>query len=419
MNLKENTNYLGEVSVNDVPSGKFDIALSFSSKGVFFELYAISPPKVSYGILVGTLFGYGDFTLINSSQQSVHNGIYKYKADYLIAGRKFQSKESLVFTRYKVYIHNLSVWIGKEFWNVNLSQSIKLEESLYSKEISIVKGAILKIANDWELSQNYRSNNLNLKGYSYIELITVNKRKGFCFDYTFIFFSNLLKFLSLISGRKYRASEISCVIESPNPSDKNIYSLSFPVYREINETENEYTFGEFSLEFNEIDDLLQNLLIGWNNRDDLFHIIDLNLTFCLYKNSSRNTHFLNAFACLEGIDKHINGVKGKARERLFRYLPYFKEIYPESVDKFIDSCLNTRNYFAHGKKNKDEYIFNNFELLYAAKALVNISRVLILKELGLPENLLSAKFTAIATDLKNLMRSNKWFNQGLIDIPKI
>lgn len=419
MNLKENTNYIGKINLKDVPSGEIDIYLSFSDKGVFFDFHTNSIPNVSYGILTGSLSGYGDFTLINSFQKSCHNGTYKYKSDYLIYGREFQSKDSLVFNRYKLDLLGLSEWIDKKFWEIDPVESIKFENNLYKQDIKIEENVILRIANICRFNQNYRNHSLDLKGFSFIELISVNKDKGFSFDYAFNFIDNLMKFFSFISSRKYKANNIICFIESLNNSDKNVYSMSFPVYREVSDVEYAYLFGELSFQFDEINDILENLFKEWNKKNELLNLIDLNLTFCLNKNSSRNTHFLNAFSCLEGIDKHINDTDDTAKQRLIRYDLYIREIYPETFNDFIKNCIKTRNFFAHGKKNKNDYIFNNFELLYAAKTLVNISRLLILQELGVPKNLLESKFISAATDLKDFMSSNKWYNEGLIEIPKI
>ncbi len=419
MNLKENTNYIGKINLNDAPSGEIDIFLYFSDKGVFFDFHTNSIPNVSYGILTGTLSGYGDFTLINSFQKSSHNSTYKYKVDYLITGRKFQSKESLVFNRYSFDLLGLSEWIGKNFWEFNSNKSLKFEENLYNQDIAITEGVVLKILNNCKINNNYRNYKLNIEGYSFIEVISLNKEKGFGLDFTFNFFDNLIKFFSFISARKYKANNIVCVIENPNKSDKNIYSRNHYVYREINDVEYAYLFGELSFQFDEINSILENLLIQWNKKNELLNLIDLNLTFCLNKNSSRNSHFLNAFSCLEGVDKHLNGMKGNAWKRINRYKSYIEEIYPNTSAVFIDNCINTRNFFAHGKKKGEEYIFNNFELLYASKTLINISRLLILQELGVPKYLLDSKFKSVATDLKDYMSSNKWFNEGLIEIPKI
>jgi len=419
MNLKENTNYIGKINLKDVPSGEIDIYLSFSDKGVFFDFHTNSIPNVSYGILTGSLSGYGDFTLINSFQNSCHNNTYKYKSDYLITGSQFQTKESLVFNRYSFELLGLSEWISKKFWVINAEDSIKFEENLYKQDIKIEESVILRISNVCRFNHNYKNYTLDLKGFSFIELISINKDKGFGFDYTFNFIDNLIKFFSFISSRKYKVNNIICFIESQNRSDKNIYSRRFSVYREINDAEYAYLFGELSFQFDEINSILENLLIQWNKKNELLNLIDLNLTFCLNKNSSRNSHFLNAFSCFEGIDKHLNGMKDKAKQRLNRYQSYIEEIYPDSSDLFIKNCLDSRNFFAHGKKNNTEYIFNDFELLYASKTLINISRLLILQELGVPKNLLDDKFNSVATNLKDYMSSNKWYNEGLIEIPKI
>ena len=155
MNLKENTIYIGKINLKDVPSGEIDIYLSFSDKGVFFDFHTNSIPNVSYGILTGSLSGYGDFTLINSFQKSCHNGTYKFKSDYLITGRQFQSKESLVFNRYRFDLLGLSEWISKKFWVINPEDSIKFEENLYKQDIKIEESVILRIANVCRFNHNY------------------------------------------------------------------------------------------------------------------------------------------------------------------------------------------------------------------------------------------------------------------------
>jgi len=419
MNLSKNINYIGKVAIEGSPFREIDIVLSFSDKGVFFEFYGNFTPDVSYGILTGILLGNGEFTLINSFQQSYKNGLYRFKADYLIYGLKFKTRESLVFNRYRFILRDLSNWLNMRFWKTNFPKVIEMEESLYNQVVNIEAGVNLRISNNFEYKDDFTNYSLELKGYSFIEVISINKEKGFSFDYTFSFYVNFLKLLSLVSARRYSIGEIFCIIDKPRSSNEKLIFDSFPVYRELNEIENSSIFSEIKFKFDEINEYLEPLFIEWNKREELKHLIDLNLTFCLNADNSRNSHFLNAFACLEGIDKHLNGMKDKARQRLNRYKSYIEEIYPKTSDVFIDNCLNTRNFFAHGKKNNTEYIFNNFELLYAAKTLINISRVLLLKELGIPENLLNDKFKAIATDLKDYMRSNKWFNEGLIEIPLI
>lgn len=419
MEIKENTNYLGSITFPDNPQDLVNIVVNYSKNdGITFEFKDTKSLKTAYNIITGGFSNNTDFTLVNCFQKSFNNNCYQYSADLLILNNRFQTKESLIYNRYKFISNGLSIWLNKPFWEENFLKSLCINETQYKIDFSFEKGALLSIGNDVISSSKIVSTNFN--GFSFLEFSSIDKTKGFNIIEVFSFFENLFKLLTLLSGNNFSIDYITCFTDKPSKTEQDLsFTINnFPIYRKVKELKTHYWLGELFFKYDEIEEYLDSILKNWNAKEEYYHIIDLNLTNLINPYSSRNTHYINSFACFEGLNKHILSIEDP-RKQIDFHKNLFELFYPNNFEWFKLTSKSTRNFLAHGKKKSNEYTFSDFELLYASKAFLMISRFLILKEFGIPEQLLIKKLEFSARSFRGLMNHNAYYEENLIDIPII
>jgi hypothetical protein len=219
------------------------------------------------------------------------------------------------------------------------------------------------------------------------------------------------KFIIFLTGKIYPLELIYCesndwniVYPDGSKSKRSIEITSF------HNTFSEHFFlAELTFTFQEIEDHFETLVEKWHKSMEKFeYLVDLLLTYYLFPGISRQSHFMNTVSAYEGLYKHLNNCKKELGEVLKETVNIIEVFYLSDSNDFIEDCRVSRNFFAHGKKNKNsDKIFNDFELLYASKCLSIIGKYWLLKEFGLNNDLLDEKLDQSAKSFRDLMMMNK------------
>lgn len=395
------------------------------------EIYSISGETVT-----GTQITLLHLQRTNGSKTTnfIHH-IINYRAKYLINGFIFTNSKDIKFTALKFKLENLFEWSEKSLFNyeyVANGEKYLIDDSL---EIQLLKGENSDI--NFTLSiKSYQDQSYNEKieiiQYAGIEITTVTAQK---LEY---FLAKLKLIQSLIS----LSSGSSCKIYGIHAMCKHItrdiaghdLPVEFDILTSI-DTSNQRKIHHFDFLFT-MDDLIKSGDITiWNKTYQLLEpILDLYRLNVSNSDIPINIRFLNVVQALETFHsrkicdnlndykKRVDSILQKAilsdsefyKEKLFGAAQSQKSVHyvilrsrlmdlvladfkiyfdTSSWDRFdfVDKVVDTRHYFTHYGKEKEEKIFTEKDLPAAYEMLMILLEYYLLSEVGFDDSFVESK----------------------------
>ena len=354
-----------------------------------------------------------------------------YSSDMVVIGKHYNSKEDIITNELDVNYKYLNEWIGIPiFKGDNQLQSTKQFILTYS----IPENHPVKI-NNTNLSLKFKINTNSKKSTSIslkqIATINFSNEDGIQLDECMNLIHSFGNFLTLCTGKNAPPTSIT-LKENDCDNIKIIYNL----IDNISELEmNNYHY--FLFKYVDIKDNFEKYIKTWFLKKEIlspiiYYFIDahreevfsemsfLKLVQALEAFSRRirnnfkveqNEHnkIVNRILenILEPIDKewlqsilrYSNEPTLKTRLKdLFNETNFILEINSSKRKKYIYKVLETRNYYTHFDKSKENIILNIEEMLASKEIFVIMLRIVLLKELGFPN-----QFIKDNIDKKNII----------------
>lgn len=196
-------------------------------------------------------------------------------------------------------------------------------------------------------------------------------------------------------------------------------------------------------EFKEIQENIEEILKTWYENKNLYSSIDLLIEKFLNPKLSRENDFLNSCFAIEtfhrrfkkmevfkksvfrrirksiiekieddNLKKFFNEKLAYANEPTFRVRlmdlkVHFENRLPSNidVDDYITKIVKTRNFLVH--RGKNENIFDDFDMLYAARYIESVVRICIMIELKVPDKLIAKTVNFTKSHLSQMYQWNK------------
>jgi hypothetical protein len=408
--------YIGHIDLPEDDNSKFcNLNISQSNEvSIAFLTEKRLDQSMIIPVVNGNFEGMGEITLINcrlkrySTTYSKYDK-YEYYAELLIKGMIFKSPEELAPTKFAFTLENLHKWFFPNNLQMNLVTSEAYLQETYKFKIDLFSEMVITIGN--QMAWSFTNDCSHKNEITWIRYRCILEGKGFTLD-TVTRLSRLFQKLMLfITGKVFPIDAIHCESEAWNTllpnGNKSVENI------EIGSLKNNYSehffLAELVFSYKEIKDLFEALVKNWYSSVEKFeYLVDLLLTYYLFPGISRQSHFMNTVSAYEGLYKHLNNCKNELGEVLRETVDIIEVFYLSDSNDFIEDCRVSRNFFAHGKKNKNsDKIFNDFELLYASKCLSIIGKYWLLKEFGLNNDLLDEKLDQSAKSFRDLMMMNK------------
>ena len=365
-------------------------------------------------LLIGNFEPIGEVTFINSELKSFGGTnwgpyYYKYSPQIMILGFCFQTVDEIIFQSFALVCPSLINWYCPNSYHYKIVKPntcftpIKNNHSLPRNQKIVFKNYLV---------ENFINKSHSIQEKLKIEFSRTNKDVYYLRDVL----KNLWNFqrLLLFLSNNYYQPESLLAFNSNWP--KHGITGERPVIK-IHLNKRVIADHKLEIQHAEIKEDFANVIFNWfDSINEYDHLIDSVLTFYILPNSSRKTYFLNAASAFEGLAKHLFASKGTLSHIIKDNCHITKKFYNVENDWFIKTCVNTRNFLAHGKKDGKKELFDDFEMLYAAKCLLNIARYWYMKKLGISPSFLEEKLEICSQGFNEMRRVNKGRKNQRIDL---
>jgi len=403
-----------------------------------------------FEIILGVFNGHGEITLLDCSMSKSSLGggvnVKKYRAKILLQGVHIYSWQELTFSKCIVNIPSLFHWVG-----INVIKNRLLtEKKLYAEIPEKIKLATFEkyqLFFSFGYNTSVAKNDIHLKQYTNFEIVAT--RQDLHLSEIIAIIVHFQKFLMLIASE----SPVSESITLFNNKYKNDSDQPIDLLTNSSKQDNiRLSISATRTKFKELKDNFEEIIKTWYENKDLFYTIDLVIEKFLNPNLSTENDFLNSCFAIETFHrrfrkinvytksefkkikqeiiekiadnktkKFINEKLSYANEptfraRLFDLKNDFKTILPDAMDveSYIIKIVKTRNYLVHRGDNKNTFV--DIDMFYAARYIEIVVRINILKELKVPENIISKIRRCNKSYLKEMYDLNKKLKTTIPDI---
>lgn len=437
----ENKTYLGNIFLEeDNFITKYPATLIFQNNIIYVE-FQNKLIERDYDIIKGEFIDLGFVTLIECRHSNYTSSIVsfvKYRIQHIVTEIKFNSLELIKASSILIDMPILKDWInttslsGNLIFNTPISYSGNKSFNLFSNdEFEINANLFLKQYN------NVRDG-IKLKEYAELEIKCKNDSISI-FDLLQYYrriklFFNFLGFFSNENDKIYLKEENILFEHQDSPIIMKLYTSIF------NST-NKGTIYHHKIYYEDIKESLNSILSNWIYNDLIQDSINLIMEKYLLEKLSVETYFLNTAFALETY--HRNNINNKVyeenefeiikkgliekifdcremklfldklqyanepsfRNRLKHFSTEIGLITNKKTTVFINEVVETRNYLVHrGKPTKN--VLYKLDLYFASIQLESLTKLYLLKDIGLSKDTLHQKFVGFKMKIENMIHLN-------------
>lgn len=348
----------------------------------------------------------------------------EYEPSFVLIGEEFENKEDICFKSIKAKYTDLDKWLNE--FNLKL---------YYKGKLANVK---TEFEGDFEVTYNINGRKIkigilpfmNWNKYSKFQLtqeayLEFSKDNGYKIDDLFMDINMFSDFLSLCIGENAGIYSIN----AKDNKDNNIIIIHQQC-RSI-EKNTDRKINEILIPYSCIKGCFNECLKNWFNKSDklapiinfyieamekVFHIpmtfIKLVQALEAFSRRMRNNCKINQEEYNNRISNIINCIKKEEDKEwlkgelmysnepnlfnrlknLFKEVDFLFKLNSKERDKIANKITMTRNYYTHFDEKNKERIMNTDELFYVSQYLMLTLRVLIMKELGINEDMIKLQF---------------------------
>lgn len=429
--MENDLEYIGYWKFPEDKEWRLPGKLKLNSKGVFLEVIGTLGGSEGINKIIPIIIGktnMGDVTLVNSAN---YKGFYSvvssevYKCAYCFVGKHFYKLENIFFTTSAVRYQHLDNWAGIHGFKTksptvsNNKRGKKYTiEYTQPNQIEIFKNKDFRIFLFFSVTQNFaskfnRSGKISEKVYFNFYF---NKAVNFLEVEKIIY--SVKMFLTIALCNKTNITEVDLWIDTPKGEKIKLYTSE--ILQELQSTTIHESEMLFSLQ--DIKKNIKSILRAWFRKENILEPV-YELYYDILYNEKRygKTEFLNLIFAIETLHrrtrnneivnkedfeiivnkiesalstkeqklfleklKYINHLSLRSRlKSLFDEFSYVFEQFGTNRNSFINSIVDTRNYYVHfdqGLKNK---IITSQDLNYYNLLLKMLLDISILSDIGI------------------------------------
>lgn len=405
--MEQGKKYYGEVWLPDQKVKNFCV-LNFEENEIFLETNLFFSNKeylrrIKENLIFGLFNGVGHVTFINNQVVKSTSGLVEfkvYKPLYTFYGNHFIRLNNLAAKEYQIDNFAITQWNHSLHWFDHESRSIELNGEI-NQEV-IVPSHDLKININKGISSTSNREHLLIYNSGYVDLFFSKELRIKEGIERYRIFQ---KFLLFITGRskQFNSVKFKCL---ECGEWMNLY---------FKDSLHEKKGGSFiSINYNEISENFPEILNRWYGSLKIQFCVDIIIENLLAEKISHSRRFTNSISAFEAYSKRFEEQpKNPTLEKFLliqeELILNITKIDPTHIKGFCKKIVRTRKDFIHGNE-KDDKIFNEFELLYISILLDYVVAINILKILKVPRDIIEKTILRAEANYSGIQSLNRLFN---------